>query len=87
MPKKVKKIPEEFKTYEEAAEFWDTHNSADYLDEFEDVEIKVDIQKRHYLIELDSRTAELLQELARKKGVSVNYLANELLQGQLAEAE
>ena len=87
MPKKVKKIPEEFKTYEEAAEFWDTHNSADYLDEFEDVEIKVDIQKRHYVIELDSRTAELLQELARKKGVSVNYLANELLQGQLAEAE
>ncbi|MCZ7394010.1 MAG: CopG family antitoxin, partial [Candidatus Methanoperedens sp.] len=68
-------------------EFWDTHNSADYLDEFEDVEIKVDIQKRHYLIELDSRTAELLQELARKKGVSVNYLANELLHGQLAEAE
>jgi len=29
MPKKVKPIPEEFKTYEEAAEFWDTHDSTD----------------------------------------------------------
>lgn len=87
MPKKVKQIPEEFKTYEEAAEFWDTHNSTDYLDLLEEVEIKVDIQKRHYLIELDTGTAKLLQESAKKKGVSVNHLANELLQKQLAEAE
>ena len=41
MPGRSKKIPEEFKTYEEAAEFWDTHDSTDYLDELEEIEIKV----------------------------------------------
>jgi len=49
MPKKLKKIPEEFKTYEEAADFWDTHDSTDYLDNLEEIEVEVDIQKKHYL--------------------------------------
>ena len=87
MTKKAKHIPEEFKSYEEAAEFWDTHESTDFLDELEEVEVKVDIKKRHYLIEVDMDTAELLQESARKRGVPVSSLANEILQKQLAEAE
>ncbi len=87
MPGKSKKIPEEFKTYEDAAEFWETHDSTDYLDNLEEIELKVDFQKRHYLIEVEMDTAELLQENARKKGIPVSSLANELLQKQLAEAE
>ena len=50
MPKKLEKIPEEFKTYEEAADFWDTHDSTDYLDNLEEIEMEVDVQKRHYLL-------------------------------------
>ena len=46
MPKKDEKIPDEFKTYEEAAEFWESHDSTDYLDILEEVEIKVNLQKR-----------------------------------------
>ncbi len=87
MPKKLKQIPEEFKTYEEAAEFWDTHDSTDFMDTLEEVEVKVDLKKRHYLIELDKSTADLLQESARKKGKSPGYLASELLHEQLVEAE
>ena len=83
MPKKVKSIPEEFKTYEEAAEFWDTHDSTEYADILEEVEIHVDIQKRHYLIELDNKVAQLLQENALKKDVSPSYLASEILKKQL----
>ena len=30
--KKVDPIPEEFNSYEEAAEFWDTHDSTKYID-------------------------------------------------------
>ena len=70
MPKKLEKIPEEFKTYEEAADFWDTHDSTDYLDNLEEIELEVDIQKRHYLLEVDMQIAEILQESARKKGIS-----------------
>jgi hypothetical protein len=86
MPRKPEKIPEEFKTYEEAADFWDTHDSTDYLNQLEEIEIDVDIQKKHYLIEVDMKIAEILQESARKKGMSVTSLANKLLQKQLAEA-
>ena len=86
MPRKPEKIPEEFKTYEEAADFWDTHDSTDYLDMLEEIEMDVDIQKKHYLIEVDMKIAEILQECARKKGVSASSLANELLHKQLAEA-
>ena len=85
MPKKLKKIPEEFKTYEEAADFWDTHDSTDYLDNLVEIEVEVDIQKKHYLLEVDMQIAEILQESARKKGISASSLANELLYKQLAE--
>jgi hypothetical protein len=29
MQKKIKEIPEEFETYEEVAEFWETHDSTE----------------------------------------------------------
>ncbi len=35
----TKKIPD-FKTMEEAAEYWDTHSFADHIEETEPVEIK-----------------------------------------------
>lgn len=37
-------------------------------------------------IEVDMDTAELLQKGARKKGVSISRLANEIIQKQLVEA-
>ena len=86
MPRKIKQIPEEFKTYEEAAEFWDTHDSTEYEDVLEEVEMHVDIQKRHYLIELGKNTAQLLQKSALKKGVPPGYLASEILEKRLVEA-
>ncbi len=38
-PKQVDPIPEEFSSYEEAAEFWDTHDTTDYPDSFETVAV------------------------------------------------
>ena len=87
MKKKVKEIPEEFETYEEAAEFWETHDSTDYEDVMEEVEIRVDLTKRRYLIELNKNSAELLRENAQKKGVSASNLASEIIEKQLARAE
>ena len=36
--KRVEPIPEEFGSYEEAAEFWDTHDTTDYPDAFRTVD-------------------------------------------------
>lgn len=83
MVRKNKQIPEEFKTYEEAAEFWDTHDSTGFISDLEEVDIKVSLQKRHYLLELDINTAELLHENARKKGINPNDLVSKLLHEQL----
>jgi len=38
------KIPA-FKSYEEEANFWDTHSFTDFEDEFEDVEIVFDLNR------------------------------------------
>ncbi|MDW7775568.1 MAG: CopG family antitoxin [Methanosarcinales archaeon] len=86
MVRKSKKMPDEFKTLEEAAEFWDTHDSTDYADVLEDVKVEVDLQKKHYLIEIDKNSAQLLQEHAREKGVSASNLASEILEKQLVKA-
>ena len=86
MAKKYEKIPDEFQTDEEADEFWESHDSTDYLDILEEVEITVDVQKRHYLIELDENSARLLQEDAKKKGVSADNLASKLVEKEFAGA-
>ena len=52
MPETSKQIPDHFESYEEAAEFWDTHDSTDFMDSLKEVE--VNIQKRHRLKETDS---------------------------------
>lgn len=81
--RRVDKIPEEFSSYEEAANFWEAHDSAEYKNELEEVDIKVDLVKRHYLIELDKDTAEVLKHRATEKGISENHLAATLLKKEL----
>ena len=40
-------------SYEEIAEFWDTHNLADYWDQAEPVEFEVDIQSVTICYDID----------------------------------
>lgn len=50
------KIPE-FKSREEEAEFWDTHDTADFEDELKPVEIHfADESKHRIIIDLDQET-------------------------------
>ncbi len=41
MLKNKEPIPEQFTSIEEIQEFWDTHSTADYWDEMEDVEMEL----------------------------------------------
>ncbi len=54
-------LPESFASIDEAAEFWDTHDLADYWDFTEEVEFKVDIQHqrgdRQFAIRATEETA------------------------------
>ena len=76
-------LPEEFKSLEEAAEFWDTHSITDYEEFLEPVEIDVDIRRRHFEIEVDEETFLALREVARKERKPMKELASEILKRRL----
>ena len=82
--KHIDPIPDEFSSYEEAAEFWDTHDTTDYPDAFEDVEVQAEFRKRHYEVEVDEDVMKALREEARKFGVPTSRIANELLRRQIS---
>jgi len=69
-------LPERFGSVEEAAEFWDTHDSADYEEYMKDVECEFDLKKRIYLISIDGELYEKVEKIARKRGLSPEALMN-----------
>ncbi|HJR08946.1 MAG TPA: CopG family antitoxin [Pyrinomonadaceae bacterium] len=73
-------LPEHFNTIEEAAEFWDTHDSADYEEYMRDVECQVNIKRRTYMISLDSDLYRKLRVIAKERGVKPETLVNLWLQ-------
>jgi hypothetical protein len=77
--KQIDPIPEEFASYEEAAEFWDTHDTTDYPNEFRTVEVQSDLRKRRTEIEIDGDVIKVLRAQARRKGVTPGHLASDIL--------
>lgn len=79
----IDEIPEEFESYEKAAEFWDTHDTTDYLDEFETVEADVKLTKRRFEIEIDSDLIPDLSKEAHNKGILVSRLVSDLIRDKI----
>ena len=82
----IDRIPEEFATYEEGAEFWDTHDTTDYLDDFETVACEVKLQGRRYEIEIDEDLVKVLHHQAVEQGVDVSQIVNKVLRESLENA-
>ena len=81
--KKIDPIPEEFGSYEEAAEFWDKHDTTKYLQSSRPVKIISELRERRYESAIDENVAQVLRKAARKKGVTPSRLANDLLRQRL----
>ena len=75
--------PANFESYEAAAEFWDTHDTTNYLDEFRTVEADAELRARHFEVE---SVAKALQAQAKEQGVKISDLASHLLRQQLGMA-
>jgi hypothetical protein len=84
--KKVDPIPDEFASYEEAAEFWDKHDTTHYPGKFRTVKVVSEFRNRHYEIPIDGDVAIRLQQRARRAGVPPGRLASELLRKELRAA-
>lgn len=75
MTKQKSRIPD-FKSRQEMARWWDTHDLADYQDEFKTVKIKVaENLSEGITIRMDSKTLGELRSKAQKKGVGPTTLA------------
>jgi hypothetical protein len=84
--KQVDPIPEEFTSYEEAAEFWDTHDTTDYPDSFETVSVEAEFRRRRYEVEIDEETMRTLNEQAQNRGLPVSDVLTELLREKIRPA-
>ena len=82
--KHVDPIPDEFASYEDAAAFWDTHDTTDYPDAFQTVEVQeVVLRQRRYEVEIDEDVLRVLEEQARQRDLPISRLASDLLRQQL----
>jgi predicted DNA binding CopG/RHH family protein len=84
--KQIDPLPEEFASYEEAAEFWDTHDTTDYLDSFETVTVKATLKRRRYEVEIDEELMRALTAQAQKRGIAVSQLVSEMLKEKIRPA-
>jgi DNA-nicking Smr family endonuclease len=85
--KHVEPIPEEFRSYEDAADFWDTHETTDYPEAFRTVNVQSELRRRRYEIEIDEDLMRPLRAQARKKKVTPSALASDILRQRLAISE
>ena len=77
-----------FKTYEEEANFWDTHSITDFEDETEDVDIVFDLDKPReasLVLRLQKVFKVRLKKIAKSKGLDVSALARMWLLEKIKE--
>jgi len=84
--KQIDPLPEEFASYEEAAEFWDAHDTTDYLDSFETVAATAELRQRRYEVEIDEDLMKILSEQAQKRGVAVSQLVSDMIREKIRPA-
>jgi len=72
-------LPEHFENLNEAAEFWDTHDSGDYEEFMKDVQCEFDLQKRTYLVPVEGTLYEKVEKIAKRRGLKADALVNRWL--------
>jgi hypothetical protein len=84
--RKTRSTIPQFKNREEEAEFWETHDTTEFEDEFKEVRVKATRPLSHILaVRLDSRTIDRLAEVGRAKGLGPSTLARMWLLERLEE--
>jgi len=72
-----------FRVYEEAAEWFDTHDMSDYQDRMRPVDFHFDLRKNRDWVELEREIAKSVRKLAKKQNVPTRKLVNEWLKERL----
>ena len=72
-----------FKAYEEAAEWFSTHDMADYEAQMQPVDFHFDLRRNRDWVELERGIAKNVRELARQQNIPTRKLVNKLLKQRL----
>ena len=71
------------KTYEGAAEWFDTHDMSDYKEQMGFVDFHFDLRRNRDLVELDREIAKHVRKVAKDQNVPTRRLVNEWLKERL----
>ena len=69
----------------EIAEFWDSHDLADYWEKTKEASFEVDIGSEVTYFALEKSLSERLQAIAKERGVTPDTLVNLWIQEKLKE--
>ena len=84
--KSLDEIPEKFKNIEVEAEWWDTHDLGDVLDQFEEVKIEVMKKpKKTVTIRMSERDIEEFKRVSKRLGIKYTTLIRSLAKRGLRE--
>jgi hypothetical protein len=84
--KKLEPIPATFRSVEEAADFWDHHDLADYEGQTTEVSAAVDLRRRTFLAALEPELAKKVSAYAQRQGIATETLINVWLSEKLLAA-
>ena len=79
-------LPGPTSSIEEIIEFWDSHSTADYEDEMEEVSFDIKLQEEIFTVALVPELVAPLQRQAKARGVSTETLVNLWLAERLKRA-
>ena len=69
-------MPGSTASIEEIIAFWDTHSTADYDDQTEEVSFDIDLQEEVFTVALVPELVNLIEAQARARGVTTETLVN-----------
>ena len=76
-----------FETYEQAAEWFDTHDMADCEALMQPVDFEFDLRKNRDWVELESDIARNARELAKRQNIPTRKLVNQLVREGLVSLQ
>jgi hypothetical protein len=74
-----------FNTYEEAAEWFNSNDMADFEDQMKPVDFKFDLRKNRDWVELEREIAVHLRRISIEKKIPTRILVNQMLKERLRE--
>ena len=69
-------MPDSLDNIDRIIQFWDTHSTADYDDEMDDIFFEIDIQEEVYTVALVPELVDMVERQAKTRGVATETLVN-----------